>query len=117
MKQSVFIEHAKEMLESDSRLGALFLSGSFGRGSADDYSDLDEQLDYYASHTEECLEIVRNANAWCDQFRDAELEKALNLAVLDRYLRLGNHPRQTDVDTRGGVDTNTGAGSRVLERL
>lgn len=83
----------------------------------DDYSDLDEQLDYYASHTEECLEIVRNANAWCDQFRDAELEKALNLAVLDRYLRLGNHPRQTDVDARGGVDTNTGAGSRVLERL
>jgi hypothetical protein len=41
MKQSAFIEHAKEMLESDSRLGALFLGGSFGRGSADDYSDLD----------------------------------------------------------------------------
>jgi hypothetical protein len=54
----------------------------------DDYSDLDEKLDYYASHTEECLEIVRNANAWCDQFRDAELEKALNLAVLHRYLGL-----------------------------
>jgi hypothetical protein len=55
---------------------------------SDDYSDLDEKLDYYASHTEECLEIVRNANAWCDQFRDAELEKALNLAVLHRYLGL-----------------------------
>lgn len=54
----------------------------------DDYADLDEKLDYYASHTEECLEIVRNANAWCDQFRDAQLEKALNLAVLHKYLEL-----------------------------
>lgn len=41
MKQRAFIEHATEALKSDSRLDALFLGGSFGRDSADDYSDLD----------------------------------------------------------------------------
>lgn len=53
---------------------------------ADDYSNLDEKFDHYASKTEECLDIINNANEWCNQYRNKKLETALNIATLEKYL-------------------------------
>src|SRR5260370_14153382 len=41
MNQSLFIERIKTTLQSDPRVRAVFLSGSFGDGTADQYSDVD----------------------------------------------------------------------------
>lgn len=41
MNQTVFIERIKTTLQTDPRVRALFLSGSFGEGTADQYSDVD----------------------------------------------------------------------------
>jgi predicted nucleotidyltransferase len=41
MNQAALIERIKTMLQKDPRVTALFLSGSFGCGTADQYSDVD----------------------------------------------------------------------------
>jgi predicted nucleotidyltransferase len=41
MNQRAFIERIKTTLQTDLRVRALFLSGSFGAGTADHYSDVD----------------------------------------------------------------------------
>jgi hypothetical protein len=51
----------------------------------DDYSDLEERLTYYIQHTEEANEIIRNANAYANQFRDKRREDLLCLLVLQKY--------------------------------
>lgn len=53
----------------------------------DDYSDLLEKRAYYLAHPEEAQTIIRNANAWVDQFRNEELEKVLSLSVLDAFFK------------------------------
>jgi len=53
----------------------------------DDYSDLEEQLNYYIEHTDQALEIVRNANEYVNQFRNKEREDVISLLVLDKYFR------------------------------
>jgi len=54
----------------------------------DDYSDLEEKVQYYIDHTEEAEEIIFNANAWVEQFKDPKVEDWLSLKILDRYLQL-----------------------------
>lgn len=51
-----------------------------------DYSDLEEQLNFYISHPEKCLEIIKNANAFCRQFFNKKVEDLCALMVLDKYL-------------------------------
>jgi hypothetical protein len=51
----------------------------------DDYSDLEERLNYYIENTQEALEIIRNANAYVNQFRNNQLEDLLSLLVLEKY--------------------------------
>ncbi len=53
----------------------------------DDYSDLEERLNYYINHTEEVQEIVNNANKYVSQFFDEERERLIGLGVMDKYLR------------------------------
>ena len=53
----------------------------------DDYSDLEERLNYYIGHPEEALEIVRNANEYANQFRNKNRENVISLLVLDKYFR------------------------------
>jgi len=53
----------------------------------DDYSDLEERLNYYIGHPEEALEIVRNANEYTNQFRNKNREDVISLLVLDKYFR------------------------------
>lgn len=52
-----------------------------------DLSDLEEQMRYYMAHPSEAETIIRNANAWVDQFRDREREDLLSLLVLERYFQ------------------------------
>jgi hypothetical protein len=51
----------------------------------DDYSDLEERMDYYSSHLGEAQEIIENAHRYIDRFRDNNCEDLLNLLVLKKY--------------------------------
>lgn len=51
----------------------------------DDFSDLEEKMDYYLTKPGEAEEITRNANAWARRFQDPELERAILLSILWRY--------------------------------
>jgi len=53
----------------------------------DDYSDLEERLNYYIEHPEEALDIVRNANEYVNQFRNKKREDVISLLVLDKYFK------------------------------
>jgi hypothetical protein len=53
----------------------------------DDYSDLEERLNFYIENTSEALEIVRNANEYVNQFRNKKREDVISLLVLDKYFR------------------------------
>ncbi|WP_332019037.1 glycosyl transferase family 90 [Kaistella sp.] len=55
-----------------------------------DYSDLEEQLNFYINHPEKCLEIIKNANNHCRQFFNKDVEDLCSLKVLEKYLGLNN---------------------------
>ena len=59
----------------------------------DDFSDAEEKIHYYSKHTKEALQIINNANAYVDQFKDSKREKLISLLVLDKYFSLSgqNH--------------------------
>lgn len=52
---------------------------------ADDYSDLEEKVEYYTKHLEEANSIVKNANAYVRTFMDARQEHLIGLLVLQKY--------------------------------
>ncbi|PIE50195.1 MAG: lipopolysaccharide biosynthesis protein [Flavobacteriales bacterium] len=52
----------------------------------DDYSNLEEQINYYIAHPEECLTIIKHANRFCEQFLNKEVEDLCSLLVLKKYL-------------------------------
>ena len=51
----------------------------------DDYSDLEEKLNYYIEHTDKALEIITNANTFVSQFRNEKCEDLISLTVLHKY--------------------------------
>lgn len=51
----------------------------------DDYSDLEEKLRYYIRHPEEALEVVSNAHAFVEQFKDRGREDLISLLVIEKY--------------------------------
>lgn len=51
----------------------------------DDYSDLEEQLTFYINNPEKALEIIRNANAYVQQFKNKKQEDFISLLVLEKY--------------------------------
>lgn len=53
-----------------------------------DYSDLEEQLRFYMEYPEQCLEIIRNAHAHCEQFWDKNVEDLCSLMVLEKYFSI-----------------------------
>lgn len=53
---------------------------------ADDFSDVEEKIDYYESHPAEAEQIIANANAYTKQFLDPEVENLLAHLVIARYL-------------------------------
>jgi len=54
----------------------------------DDFADLEDKLLYYEQHSDEALEIIRNANDHAIQFFDNERERLISLLVLAKYFTL-----------------------------
>jgi hypothetical protein len=53
----------------------------------DDYSDLEEKLNYYIANEKEARSIIENANKWVSQFQNNQREDLLSVLVLEKYLR------------------------------
>ncbi len=53
----------------------------------DDYSDMLDKMDYYTTHEDEALIIIKNAQNWVARFLDEKLEKIISLKVLDAYFK------------------------------
>ena len=56
----------------------------------DDFSDVEEKLDYYSSHIDEALAIIKHAHDYVAQFRDKRRERLISLLVLDKYFSITN---------------------------
>lgn len=53
----------------------------------EDFSDLEEKLDYYSNHIHEAEDVIRHAHEYVDQFRNKERERLISLLVLDKYFK------------------------------
>lgn len=53
----------------------------------DDYSNLIEKVNYYMSHENEALIILKNAKSWVAQFQNKKQERILSLLVLEKYFK------------------------------
>ena len=56
----------------------------------DDFSDLEERLNYYLQHPQEAAAIIQHAHEYVDQFRDEEREKLIQLLVQKKYFDITN---------------------------
>ena len=56
----------------------------------DDYSDLEDRLDYYVENTSEAEQIVINANKYINQFKNNKTEDWLQLKILQKYFDLSD---------------------------
>ncbi|MBZ9729461.1 glycosyltransferase family 90 protein [Salegentibacter sp. JZCK2] len=52
----------------------------------EDYSDLEERLNYFIENPEEAHQIIKNANEYVSQFFNKEREHLIGLAVMNKYL-------------------------------
>lgn len=58
----------------------------------DDYSDLEERLNFYMNNPQEANKIIQHAHAYIDQFSDSAQEDLISLLVLEKYFdRTGQH--------------------------
>ncbi|MGR5459354.1 glycosyl transferase family 90 [Vibrio alfacsensis] len=60
----------------------------------DDFSDLDEKMDYYLAHPEKAQAIIENAHQWVEQFKDQKRERLISLMVANKYF---THAKATKV--------------------
>lgn len=51
----------------------------------DDYSDLEERMNYYIQHPDKANEIIRHAHEYIEQFKNKKREKLISLLVLKKY--------------------------------
>ncbi len=51
----------------------------------DDFSDLEERMNYYISHPEEAQAIIDHAHEFVAQFKDKRRERLISLLVLGKY--------------------------------
>ena len=56
----------------------------------DDFSDLEERLQYYIDHPEEAEAIIQHAHEYVAQFFDQKREKLISLLVLKKYFEITN---------------------------
>lgn len=54
----------------------------------EDYSDLDEKMDYYLAHPEQAEMIIKNAHKFIAQFQDPKVEDTISILLLQRYFEL-----------------------------
>ena len=52
-----------------------------------DFSDLEEKIKFYLKNEDKCLEIIKNANQYINQFKNIKLEKKIGLKVFEKYLK------------------------------
>lgn len=57
---------------------------------AEDYSDVEERLQYYIDHPDEAQGIIEAAHRFVDQFRNKKLERIIATKVTDRYFERTN---------------------------
>lgn len=55
-----------------------------------DFSDLIEKLEYYIAHPDEAEAIVSHAHEYVAQFKNKRMERAVGLAVAQKYFKLTN---------------------------
>jgi hypothetical protein len=55
-----------------------------------DYSNVDEKINYYIENPDKAQAIIKNANAYCNQFQDKKREKLISLLVLKKYFERTN---------------------------
>jgi len=58
----------------------------------EDFSDLEERLNYYIAHPDEAEAIIRHAHEFVAQFKDQKREKLVSLFVLKKYFDITNRP-------------------------
>ena len=51
----------------------------------DDYSNLEEKLNYYIERTDKALKIIKHANKYVEQFKNNEREDLISFLVLEKY--------------------------------
>lgn len=51
----------------------------------DDYSDLEQRLTYFIENQDKALHIIKNANAYVQQFKDKKTEALISLLTLKKY--------------------------------
>lgn len=56
----------------------------------DDYSDLDEKIEFYLTHTDKAKEIIANAHQHVEIFKNPKKELLMSLLVLDKYFKNTN---------------------------
>lgn len=56
----------------------------------DDYTDLEQRLNYYINNQDKALQIIENANTYVQQFRNQENETLISLLTLKKYFEKTN---------------------------
>ena len=56
----------------------------------DDFSDLEERMNYYIEHPEEAEAIIKHAHEYVEQFFDKRRERLISLLVLKKYFDITN---------------------------
>lgn len=56
----------------------------------EDFSDLEERLQYYINHPDEAEAIIQHAHEYVAQFKDQQREKLISLLVLKKYFEITN---------------------------
>lgn len=56
----------------------------------DDYSDLEQRLTYFIENQNKALHIIKNANAYVQQFKDQKTEALISLLTLKKYFEKTN---------------------------
>lgn len=56
----------------------------------DDYTDLEQRLNYYINNQDKALQIIENANAYVQQFKNQENETLISLLTLKKYFEKTN---------------------------
>ena len=53
----------------------------------DDYSDLEEKINYYNEHRDEAKTIINNAHKFVEMFKNQDREDAISVLVLEKYFK------------------------------
>ena len=56
----------------------------------DDFSDLEERLQYYINHPDEAEAIIQHAHEYVAQFQDQKRERLISLLVMKKYFDITN---------------------------